>query len=138
VGLTCYSVATLGRWQVGPDAVVIVRRCHLLVATVNMKHSRLFEFLKSEVSRVTFLKTFHHSKNLQRLTVKDKNLPTPTKLNRVDKFLSSTVDSYCLWIVRIFNIISLYFVERCGINLLLSVASLSHWQAGPVALATGR
>jgi hypothetical protein len=78
------------------------------------------------------------TKTIKRLTVKDKILPTPIKLNRVDKFHSSTVDSCSLWIVRIFNIISLHFGERGGTNLLLSIASLGRWQAGPVSLVTGR
>jgi hypothetical protein len=78
------------------------------------------------------------TKTIKRLTVKDKILPTPIKLNRVDKFHSSTVDSCSLWIVRIFNIISLHFGEQGGTNLLLSIASLGRWQAGPVSLVTGR
>jgi hypothetical protein len=57
------SIAMLGHWQNGPVALAMVRRRHLHVATVNMNLSHLFEFFK----------TFHHDKNLKRLTVKDKN-----------------------------------------------------------------
>jgi hypothetical protein len=65
-------------------------------------------------------------------------LSTPIELNRVDKFLSCTVDYCWLWIVRIFNIICLHFQERGGTNLLLCVALLGLWQAGPVAVAMVR
>jgi PP-loop superfamily ATP-utilizing enzyme len=64
------------------------------------------------------------AKKFKRLTVKDKILPTAIKLNRVDKFLSSMVDSCLLCTVTIFNIVSLHFRKRGGTNLLLSVASL--------------
>jgi hypothetical protein len=77
-------------------------------------------------------------KKIKIQTVKDKILPTPIKLNRVDKFLSSRVDSCLLWTVRIFNIVTLHFGEWGGTNLLLSVASLGRWQADPVSLATSR
>jgi hypothetical protein len=60
-----------------------------------------------------FLKTFRHGRKLKSLIVEDMILPTPIKLNRVDKFLSSTVDYCWLWTIRIFNIISLHFGERC-------------------------
>jgi hypothetical protein len=49
------------------------------------------------------------AKKLKRLIVEDKILPTPIESNRVDKFLSSMVDSCWLWTVRIFNIVSLHF-----------------------------
>jgi hypothetical protein len=49
---------------------------------------------------------------LKRLTIKDKNLPTAINFKRVDNFHSSMVDSCWLWSVRIFNIVSLNFVER--------------------------
>jgi hypothetical protein len=48
------------------------------------------------------------------------------------------VDSCCLGIVRIFNIISLHFREQGGTNLLLSIATLGRWQAGPITVAMGR
>jgi hypothetical protein len=76
-------------------------------------------------------------KKIKRVAVNDRILPSPIKLNRVDKFLSYTIDSCSLWIVRVFNIVSLYFRERGGTNLLLSVTSFGRWQAGPISLATG-
>jgi hypothetical protein len=68
------------------------------------------QILESEASWVIFKKN-HHSKNMKRLTIKDKSMPTPIDLNRVGKLLSSTVHSCCLGTVRIFNIISLHFGE---------------------------
>jgi hypothetical protein len=91
--------------------------------------------LESEVSKIIFL---CHDRKLKRPTVKDKSIPTPINLNRVDKIISSTVGSCCMGTVRIFNIISLHFGERDGTNLLLSIATPGRWQAGPVIVATGR
>jgi hypothetical protein len=82
--------------------------------------------LESEVSSVIFLKTFCHGRKLRSLRVEAKILSTPIESNRVYKFLSSTVDSYWLWTLRIFNIVSLHFGERGATNLLLSVTSLGH------------
>jgi hypothetical protein len=69
-------------------------------------------------------------------TVKDKSIPTPIKLNGVDNFLTSMVDSYCFWTITVVNIISLHFGEQGGTNLLLSVAMLGQWQAVSVTVAT--
>jgi hypothetical protein len=75
---------------------------------------------------------------LKRLTVKYKNLLAPINFNIVGKLLSSTIDSYCLGTVRIFNIISLHFGEWGGTNLLLSVTMLGCWQPDPVIEAMDR
>jgi hypothetical protein len=120
------------------------KRCRQLpIGTVNLK---ICNFLLVNFLYIYDMKYVNNpcvqidtsTKTIKRLTVKDKILPTPIKLNRVDKFHSSTVDSCSLWIVRIFNIISLHFGERGGTNLLLFIASLGRWQAGPVSLVTGR
>jgi hypothetical protein len=95
---------------------------YLLVATVNMKHSCLFKFSKVNLSGYFFKKNCH-GKKLKRQTVKDKSMPTPIDLNRVNKLLSSTIDSCCLGSVRIFNSVSLHFGERGGTNLQLSIAT---------------
>jgi hypothetical protein len=63
-------------------------------------------------------------------------MPTPIDFNKVGKLLSSTVYSCCLGTVRIFNILSLHFGERSGTNLVLSIATMGHWQAGSVIVAT--
>jgi hypothetical protein len=65
-------------------------------------------------------------------------MPTQINFYRVDILLSSTVESCCLGIIRLFNIVILNFRERGGTNLLHSIASLGRWQANPIALAMGR
>jgi hypothetical protein len=92
-------------------------RCnHLPVATVNLK---ICNFLLVNFLHIYDMKYVNNlcvhvdtsTKNLKRLTVKDKNLPTPINFKRVDKFLSSTIDSCWLWTIRIFNNVSLHFGE---------------------------
>jgi hypothetical protein len=53
-------------------------------------------------------------KKIKRLAIKDKTMPTPINFYRVDILVSSIANSYCFGIVRIFNILSLYFGERGG------------------------
>jgi hypothetical protein len=98
----------------------LTRQFQFLVATGRLHHDACCYFGSvasgtglSSNGQGNFFKTFRHGRKLKSLTVEDKSLPTPIKLNRVDKFLSSTVDSCWLWTVRIFNIISLYFGEQC-------------------------
>jgi hypothetical protein len=72
------------------------------------------------------------------MTVEGKILPTLVKLNRVDKFLSSMVDSCWLWIVRIFNIISLQFEERCGTKLATLPCHVGLLASGPGLTSNGQ
>jgi hypothetical protein len=72
---------------------------------------------------------------LKRLVIKDKSMSTAIDFNIVDKLLSSIVYSCCLGTIRIYNIISLHFGERGESNLLLYVATLGHWQMGPIIVA---
>jgi hypothetical protein len=111
--------------------VAMGEKCsHLPAATMNLK---ICNFLL-----VNFQSNWYFCKEFKRLTVKGNNLPTPTKLNRVNKFLSSIVDSCLFGTVRIFNIFSLYFGEWGGTNSLPGVASCSHSHVGLVSLAMSR
>jgi hypothetical protein len=93
-----------------PVATVNLRICNFLL--VNFLHIYDMKYVNN-----LYVQIDTSAKHLNRLIVKDKNLPTPINFKRVDKFLSSMIDSCWLWIVRIFSIISLHFRERGGTKL---------------------
>jgi hypothetical protein len=113
-------------------------RCsHLAIATVNLKicNFLLLNFLHIYDMKFVNNLCVHNdtsTKILKRLTVKDKNLPTPINFKRVDKVLSSTVDSCWLWTIRFFNIISLHLGERGG-----SKVAILHCYVGSIASEPG-
>jgi hypothetical protein len=125
----CY----FGSLQAGPVIVAMIRRRHLPVANINIKHSRLW----NEVFRV-FFKTFHHDRKLKRQTVEDKIIPTLIDLNRVGIVVSSTVDSCWLQTVRIFNIINLHFRERGGTKLATLCCFVGSLTSGPGLTSNGQ
>jgi hypothetical protein len=73
---------------------------------------------------------------LKRLTVEDKILPTPINFKRLEKFLSSMIDSCWSWILKSFNIVSLNFGERGGTKLATLRCYVGSIACGPVLVAT--
>jgi hypothetical protein len=95
-----------------------------------------------ELSKVTshgnFFKLFSAADNLNRLTIKDKIIPTLINFNRVDIVLSSNVDSCCFKTVRIFNIINLHFGERGGTKLATLHCNVGSLASGPARSRNGQ
>jgi hypothetical protein len=114
-------VATLGRWQVGLATVATVGRLHLPIATVNSR-KRTFHG--------NFFIIFRRSRKLKRLIVEDKIIPGIV--------LPSSVDYCSFRTVRIFNIISLHFVERCGTKLATLHCYVGSLASGPGHSSNGQ